>query len=175
MSLNYPEKNNNNSRHFSKHRNVNYVSTAAVQESPKVMLGTFNINSNSASVLFDSGASHTFISQAFCRTHSIPLLALKDPILVNSPGASMSSSYYCPSASLLIKGVEFEISLIVLRASGIDLILGMDWIEKHKAVIQCQERVIVLTTPKGERISAEVTVKPPPTAIVNQLNESVNL
>jgi len=135
MSFNYPEKSNNNSRHFSKHGNVNYVSTAAAQKAPEVMLGTFRINSNSATVLFDSGASHTFISQTFVRTHSIPLLALQDPILVNSPGGSIPSSYYSPSIKLLLKGVEFEVSPIVLRATGIDLILGMDWMKQHKASI----------------------------------------
>jgi hypothetical protein len=52
------------------------------------MLGTFSINSISATVLFDSGASHSFISQAFVRMHSIPLCAMKDPMLVNSLGVA---------------------------------------------------------------------------------------
>ena len=43
---------------------VNYVSSDAAQEMPEVMLGTFSVNSISAIVLFDSGASHSFISQA---------------------------------------------------------------------------------------------------------------
>ena len=103
MSFNCLEKKNNNLRHFSKHGNVNYVSIAAAKEAPEVMLGTFRINSNSTTALFDSGASHTFISQAFVRTHSISLLALQDPILVNSPGGGIPSSYYCPSAKLLLK------------------------------------------------------------------------
>jgi hypothetical protein len=37
---------------------VNYVSSDAAQETPEVMLGTFSVNSISATVLFDSGASH---------------------------------------------------------------------------------------------------------------------
>ena len=45
---------------------------------------TFSVNSILATVLFDSGASHSFISQAFVRMHNIPLCAMKDPILVNS-------------------------------------------------------------------------------------------
>ena len=143
MSFNCPEKKNNNPRHFSKHGNVNYVSTTAAQEAPEVMLGTFRINSNSSTVLFDSGASHTFISPTFVRTHSIPLLALPDPILVNSPGGSIPSSYYSPSIKLLLEGVEFEASPIVLNATGIDLILGMDWMKQHKATIQCKEKVVV--------------------------------
>jgi hypothetical protein len=52
------------------------------------MLGTFSVNSISATVFFDSGASHSFISQAFVRMHIIPLCAMKDPMLVYSPGVA---------------------------------------------------------------------------------------
>jgi len=62
----------------------------------------------------------------------------------------------------------------VLRTFGIDVILGMDWMKEHRAVIQCQERVVVVTTPKGDRISVGVTVQPPPTATVNQLDDDAN-
>ena len=58
---------------------VNYVSSDAAQETPEVMLGTFSVNSISATILFDYGASHSFISQAFVRMHSIPLYAMKNP------------------------------------------------------------------------------------------------
>ena len=54
------------------------------------------------------------------------------------------------------------------------MILGMDWMKEHRAVIQCQERVVVVTTPKGDRISVGVTMQPPPTATVNQLDNDAN-
>ena len=104
---------------------------------PEVMMGTFNINSIPANVLFDSGASHSFISQAFVRTHSIPLIAMKTQMLVNSPGGSTPAAHCCPSASLTLRGVDFTVSPIVLRTFGIDVILGMDWMKEHRAVIQC--------------------------------------
>ena len=141
-------------------------------EAPGVMMGTFNLNSISATVLFDSGASHSFISQAFVRNHSIPLIAMKNQMLVNSPRGSMPASYCCPSVSLTLRGVDFTVCPIVLRTFGIDVILGMDWMNEHRAVIQCHERVVVLSTPKGDRISIEVAVQPPPTAIVNQMSDA---
>jgi hypothetical protein len=57
-----------------------------------------------------------------------------------------------------------------LRTSGIDVILGMDWMKEHWAVIQCK----ALTTPKGDKISVEVAVQAPPTATVNQLDDEAN-
>ena len=90
------------------------------------MLGMFSVNSISAIVPFDSGASHSFISQAFVRMRSIPLYAMKNPILVNSPGGSMPASYWSPSTSISLRGVDFKVKPIVLRTTGIDLIL--EWI-----------------------------------------------
>ena len=81
-------------------RKVNHVSTETALEEPEVMLSTFNVHSTPATILVDSGASHSFISQAFVRMHSIPLCAMKDPILVNSLGCSMHASYHCLPTSL---------------------------------------------------------------------------
>ena len=64
-------------------------------------------------------------------------------------------------------------SPIVLRTSGIDVILGMDWMMQQQAVIQCK-KVVVVTTQTGDRISVDVVVQKQPTTIVNQLDDHVN-
>ena len=58
-------------------------------------------------------------------------------------------------------------SPIVLRTSGIDVILGMDWMKQNRVVIQCQEKVVVVTAPNGDRISVDVVVQSQSTATVN--------
>ena len=50
-------------------------------------------------------------------------------------------------------------SPIVLRTSGIDVILGLDWMKQNWAVIQCQKKVVVVNAPNGERISVDVVVQ----------------
>jgi hypothetical protein len=40
------------------------------------MVGMFTINSHLAYVLFDSGVSHSFMSQSFIEKHDISLLAM---------------------------------------------------------------------------------------------------
>jgi hypothetical protein len=123
------------------------------------MLGTFDVHSTPATVLFVSGASHSFISQSFVRIHRIHLCAMKNPILVNSPGGSMLASYRCLPISLILRGVEFKVSPIVLRTAGIDLILGMDWMMQQQAEIQCKGKSVVLTTSNGDRIRVDVKVQ----------------
>jgi len=46
--------------------------------------------------------------------------------------------------------------------------------KQHETNINCKERVVALTTPKGERISVDVTVQAPLTAKVNQLNDDID-
>jgi len=140
LSYNYPEKPNQQTpqrpnsyqKPMPNTGKVNLVSIETALEEPEVMLDTFDVNSTPATVLFYSGASHSFISQAFVRNHSIPLCAMQNPILVNSPGGSMQASYRCLPTSLSLRGVEFKVSPIVLRASGIDVILGMDWMKQQQ-------------------------------------------
>jgi hypothetical protein len=43
---------------------VNHVAVEEAQEAPDVVIGIFLVNDTSAVVLFDSGASHSFISAA---------------------------------------------------------------------------------------------------------------
>ena len=169
-----PQKQNSHQKSAPNTGRVNHMSCETTQQKPEVMLGTFEVNSIPASILFDSGASHTFISQAFVRIHSLPLCAMKNPILVNSPRGSMQAAYSCLPLTLTLRGVEFKICPVVLGASGIDVILGMDWIKQQDASIQCKGKAVALTTPKGDRIYVEVAVQHQPTATVNQLDNSVN-
>jgi len=44
-----------------------------------------------------------------------------------------------------------------LKTTGIELLLGMDWLKQRKAIIQCENNIVVLTTPSGDEIEVEVT------------------
>jgi hypothetical protein len=59
------------------------------QETLDVVIGTFSINNTSAVVLFDSGASHSFISAAYVNKHNLPLALLKCQMIVSSLGGDM--------------------------------------------------------------------------------------
>ena len=46
--------------------------------------------------------------------------------------------------------------------------------KQNQAVIQCQEKVVVVTAPNGDRINVDVVVRAPPTTTVNQLDDNIN-
>jgi hypothetical protein len=54
--------------------------------------------------------------------------------------------------NLKMKGIDFVTNLTILELKGIDLILGMDWLSKHKALINCANKSVKLTTPEGKEI-----------------------
>jgi hypothetical protein len=73
-------------------------------------------------------------------------------MIVSSPGGDMSIRQLCPKVNLKIRGVDFVANLIVLESEGINVIHGMDWLSKHKVLIDCTKKSVKLTTPDGEEL-----------------------
>jgi hypothetical protein len=71
----------------------------------------------------------------------------------------MKALYMFPNVSLRIMGADFWARLIVLESKDLYVILGMDWLGMHDAMIQCARRTILLTSPNGEKI--ELVADPP--------------
>jgi hypothetical protein len=59
-----------------------------------------------------------------------------------------------------------------LESKGIDVILGIDWLSKHKVLIHCAKRSIKLTTPEGKEM--EFVAEPVVTARGVANREKVN-
>jgi hypothetical protein len=74
-------------------------------ESPPCGRGTSARSYTSAIVLFDSGASHSFISATYDGKHNLPLALLRCQIIVSSPGGDMPARQLCPKVNLQIRGV----------------------------------------------------------------------
>jgi hypothetical protein len=66
------------------HGRVNHVAVEEAQEAPVVVIGMFLVNDTSAVVLFDFGASHSFISAAYVGKHNLPLALLRCQMIVRS-------------------------------------------------------------------------------------------
>jgi hypothetical protein len=105
---------------------VNHVAVEDAQQAPDFIIGMIVVNDNNTIVLFDSGASHSFVAANFVQKQNLPLSMLKNRMIVSSPGGDMHARHVSPKVSILISGVEFLANLIVLESKGIDVILGMD-------------------------------------------------
>jgi hypothetical protein len=78
----------------------------------------------------------------------------------SSLGGDMPARQLCQKVNLKIRRVDFVTNLIVLESKGIDTILGMDWLSKHKVLINYAKKSAKLTTPGGKEIEfvAELVV-----------------
>jgi hypothetical protein len=68
---------------------VNHVVVEEAQEAPDVVIDVFLVNDTFAVVLFDSGASYSFISTASIGKHNLPLALLKCQMIISSLGGDM--------------------------------------------------------------------------------------
>jgi hypothetical protein len=71
------------------HGKVNLVVVEEAQQAPDVVIGTFFINDTSAFVLFDSRASHSFISARYVEKYNLPIALLRCQMIVSSPDRDM--------------------------------------------------------------------------------------
>ena len=126
---------------------VNYTTLEDVPEDTQVMVGIFSIHHRPATVLFDSGASHTFISQACVARLKLQVTHMIRPYIIHTSGTHLSTSQFVRGVALDLNGAIFPTTSIVLPSQGIDVILGMNWMKEHGATINTSSRVIQLNSP----------------------------
>jgi hypothetical protein len=95
---------------------MNHVVVEDAQAALDIIIGMILVNDNNAIVLFDSGASHSFVAANFVQKHNLFLSMLKNRIIVISPGEDMHVRYVYPKVSILIREVQFLANLIVLES-----------------------------------------------------------
>ena len=118
------------------------MNAAQAEDSSDVIMGNLPVNDIPAKVLFDTGASHCFISRPFASKHELLFQDLQRQLAVVSLGKFMNARSMVPNVSIKMGDYKFLSSPIVLGNSDIDLILGMDWLSKHKAQLDCAVRKI---------------------------------
>jgi hypothetical protein len=67
----------------------------------------FYINSIPATILFDSGATHSFISARHAYTNELPLQNMQNPLVVITPKGPVKANYMTNRLTLTIMGREF--------------------------------------------------------------------
>jgi hypothetical protein len=145
------------------------VTTKEAQQTQDVVFGMFFASSHPTTVLFDSRASHSFISSSFVAKHHLPITIMKHTMLVSSPGGETRTKHICPAVSITIRGVDFLANLIVLDSKGIDIILGMDWLRKYDRVILCAKRAIRLTKEDGTIVEFNVAIQADQVSLLNKV------
>jgi hypothetical protein len=143
------------------HGRLNHLEPEAVQETPGMTVGMFPVDSHIAEVLFDTGATHSFITASWVEAHNLLITTMSTPIQIDSVGGRIRADSVCLNVSVEIRGIEFHANIIVMSTQGIDVILGINWLDKYRTFISCDKRTIKLMSPMGEEVVTEL-VPPEP-------------
>ena len=133
------------------------VYTVTPQTEPtdrSVIQGMFLLSRLWARVLFDSGASHSFIAASYVNVLGLKVESLEKPLHMSSPlGVRVRIDQICRNYELEIFGILLTMDLRVMDISYFDVILGMDWLMTHRVVIDCERRRVTAYTQDGIRIT----------------------
>jgi hypothetical protein len=129
--------------------------TGTIPYDDAVIFGTLVIHTTIATMLYDPRTTHSFISAQFATKYGIFKCPLRSRKTISAPERKMLVNYICPKVSVKINGIDFLANLIMMESMGKDVILGNNWLQRTKAVIQHTERTMCLETPSGERIVVE--------------------
>jgi hypothetical protein len=121
-----------------------------IPEGEPVTVGMFSINNHPAVVLFDSGSSHSFVSQAFVKRHEQGIVELECAYKISSAGADLLTNQIVQGVTLNISNRQYKLNLIVMPGLVLDVIMGMNWMNKMGVVIDIRGRSISLKEPSGE-------------------------
>jgi hypothetical protein len=124
---------------------IYYTQVATTPEGEPVMMGTFFVANHSAVILFDSGASHTFISKKFMEKYCIPCTESREGFIIHSPGGQIFTKEVAFHVPVTLAEREFPTNMIVLKGQDIDVILGMNWLAQPKAILNTDLRTIKLS------------------------------
>jgi hypothetical protein len=126
-----------------------------VEEIPtgeEVLVGTFFLNEHPIIILFDSRASHDFVSTACAERAKLILVALGVPYVISTPEGRVGTDRIAQKVLLELSGRLFSTSHIVLSGQEINVILGMRWMKMHKAILDVATKLFHLCSPVYEKV-----------------------
>ena len=117
----------------------------ADQESPEVIDGIMSLYGIEMHALIDLGYTHSYvcIEHVFDKVIVVEQLSY-DMHVTNPLGHNVNVNRVYRNCPIVIQDRKFSIDLIALPFREFDLILGMDWLSKHKAILDCEKKIIVL-------------------------------
>ncbi|GJY36496.1 putative reverse transcriptase domain-containing protein [Tanacetum coccineum] len=122
---------------------VYVVGSAGTNPDSNVVMGTFLLNNRYASILFDTRADRSFVSTTFNSLIDITPTTLDHYYNVElADGKIIKINTIVQGFTLNFLDHLFNINLMPVELGSFDVIIGMDWLAKYHAVIDCDEKIV---------------------------------
>jgi hypothetical protein len=135
------------------------------EENEDVATGIVPLFGKLVSTLFDSGATHSFISSTYVKLCSMTTQPLKQNIIVSTPaGDVVTCRKFIKNCPIIIGDRVLLENLAVFQMLGFDIILGMDWLSKYYANIDCRKKEVIFRSSSEEEFKfygSRVRATPP--------------
>ncbi|WVZ52434.1 hypothetical protein U9M48_003489 [Paspalum notatum var. saurae] len=131
---------------------VHYTHVDQIPEGEPVLASTFLVNEHPTVVLFDSGATHTFVSRSYATKHGYHIDNMKAKYHITAPGLPIDTNQIVRHLRLCIGTEEFYVDPVVLPNQGIDIILGMDWMKEHNVLLDITSRTVQIKSSKSGKV-----------------------
>nr|KYP34847.1 hypothetical protein KK1_044140 [Cajanus cajan] len=133
--------------------------TKAVQNNDLIQ-GKCFIKGKTLNVLYDSGATHSFISNDCVQHLQLPISSLENNLIVSTPtNKFVIANKVCLDCPIFIGDRKFLVNLICLPLSQLDVILGMDWLSSNHVLLNCAEKSIIFSDSKDLSISLSKPIR----------------
>ena len=113
-----------------------------------MVTGVISILDHDAYTLVDPEATHSFASKLFLDRFQIETQPLEGRMRVSLPARDLLFSYRVVRDSrVMIGGQDFPADLVALDMRDFDVVLGMDWLSRHRATLDCYKKEVKLHRP----------------------------
>ncbi|KAD6453055.1 hypothetical protein E3N88_07760 [Mikania micrantha] len=121
-------------------------------------------------VLFDTGATHSIVSNLFTKYLMITPTILEPALVITTPvGDSIPISHVFCDCPIQIESIIRKADLFPMQINDFDMILGMDWLSEHRVTIDCQTRRVLFGDPMNPLFVYQGTQPRKPLKIISAL------
>jgi hypothetical protein len=126
---------------------VNFTTLSELPEGAPIMMGTFSINHQPVIILFDSGATHSFIGLKCGTKVGLDFYPTKGAYMIVIPGGKIFSNQVCRSLPIQMGRNLVRTDLLLLDLERMDVLLGMDWMTRHRVLLDISSQVVEIDSP----------------------------
>ena len=108
-----------------------------------LFIGIIHVQNEQAKVLFDPGATHSFVSPSYAKKLNKGKMIMENPLAISTPlGEIVEVNYMYRSCEIMIGDSRLYVDLIELPILEFDVILGMEWLSANYATMDCYRKKI---------------------------------